>query len=54
MLTRISKFKTYKDSTFILVVVYVDDCIVLSQHLHLIYELKRTLGKEFEMIYVFI
>ena len=33
----------------IIVVVYVDDCIVVSQQLHLIYELKRTLEREFEM-----
>ena len=43
--------KTYNDSIFIIVAVYVDDCIIISQHLHLIYELKRTLEREFEMTY---
>ena len=43
--------KTYNNSIFITVAVYVDDCIVVSQHLHLIYELKSTTEKEFEMTY---
>jgi hypothetical protein len=43
--------KIYNDSTFIIVAVYIDDCIVVSQHLHLIYELKCTLERNFEMTY---
>lgn len=37
--------RTYNNSTFIIVAIYIDDYIVVSQHLHLIYELKCTLEK---------
>ena len=40
-----------KNTTSIIIAIYVNNCIVVSQHLHLIHELKHTLEKRFNMSY---
>lgn len=48
MLTQTFILDLTKNSTSIIIAIYVDYCIVVSQHLHLIHELKRTLEKKIE------
>lgn len=42
----------YDNGQFIILFVYVDDCIVVNNHLHHIFALKQLLEMEFEISHV--